>query len=93
MTGVTVCKWLKRYRELGLEGLHDQLRPGPHHPTSEVDQMVEVINRALQTNPDDGSTHWSAHSLLASIGVSKSTVHRWLQTFSLQPRRQKALKL
>jgi putative transposase len=28
VTGMTVSKWRKRYRELGLEGLHDELRPG-----------------------------------------------------------------
>ena len=27
LTGMTVGKWRKRYRELGLEGLHDELRP------------------------------------------------------------------
>ena len=25
---MTVGKWRKRHRELGLEGLHDELRPG-----------------------------------------------------------------
>ncbi|CAK6692587.1 hypothetical protein BBFGKLBO_01265 [Synechococcus sp. CBW1107] len=28
LTGMTVGKWRKRYRDLGLEGLHDELRPG-----------------------------------------------------------------
>jgi putative transposase len=28
LTGMTVGKWRKRYWELGLEGLHDELRPG-----------------------------------------------------------------
>ena len=27
LTGMTVGKWLKRYRQLGLDGLHDELRP------------------------------------------------------------------
>ena len=45
--------------------------------------------RALQTRPADGSTHWSARSLAAATGISKTTVHRWLQTFSVQPYRQK----
>lgn len=32
VTGMTVGKWRKRYRELGLDGLHDELRSGrpPH---------------------------------------------------------------
>jgi len=88
LTGMTVGKWRKRYRELGLEGLHDELRPGRPR-TYEDDTVAEVINRALQTEPTDGSTQWSARSLAAATGISKTTVHRWLQTFSVQPHRQK----
>jgi len=92
LTGMTVGKWRNRYRELGLEGLHDELRPGRPR-TYEDDQVAEVINRALQSKPTDGSTHWSARSLAAATGISKTTVHRWLQTFSVQPHRQKSFKL
>ncbi len=55
LTGMTVGKWRKRYRELGLEGLHDELRPGRPR-IYEDDTVAEVINRALQTRPPDGST-------------------------------------
>ena len=92
LRGMTVGKWRKRYRELGLEGLHDELRPG--RPRSYKDDTVaEVINRARQTKPADGSTQWSARSLAAATGISKTTVHRCLQTFSVQPHRQKHFKL
>ena len=69
LTGMTVGKWRKRYRELGLEGLHDELRPGRPR-TYDDDTVAEVINRALQTNPTDGRTHWSARSLPAATGIS-----------------------
>jgi len=92
LTGMTVGKWRKRYRELGFEGLHDELRPGRPR-TYEDDKVAEVINRALQTKPADGSTQWSARSLPAATGISKTTFHRWLQTFSVQPHRQKHFKL
>ena len=88
LTGMTVGKWRKRYLEQGLEGLHEELRPGRPR-TYEDEDVAEVINRALQTRPTDGSIHWSARSLAAATGISKSTVHRWLQTFSVQPHRQK----
>jgi putative transposase len=52
-----------------------------------------VISRALQTKPTDGSTQWSARSFAATTGISKTTVHRWLQTFSVHPHRQKHFKL
>ncbi len=47
LSGMTVGKWRKRYRELGLEGLHDELRPGRPR-TYEADTVAEVNNRALQ---------------------------------------------
>jgi putative transposase len=66
----------------------EELWPG--RPRSyEDDQVAEVINRALQSKPTDASTHWSARSLAAATGISKSTVHRWRQTFSDQPDWQK----
>jgi transposase len=73
--GSTVGKWRQRYLDLGIEGLHDGLRPGRPR-TYEDDAVAEVINRELQTKPTDGSTHWSARSLAAATGISKTTVHR-----------------
>jgi putative transposase len=52
-----------------------------------------VINQALQTRSPGGSTHWSARTLAAETGISKTTVHRWLQTFSVQPHRQEHFKI
>jgi hypothetical protein len=76
---MTVGKWCNCYGELGLEGLHDELRPG--RPRShEDDKMVELINRAPQTRPPDGSTRWSARPLAVETGISKSKGHRRLQT-------------
>ena len=92
LTSMTVAKWRKSYRDLGLEGLHDELRAGRPR-TYEDDKGAEVINRALQIKAADVSTQWTARSLAAATGISKSTAHRWLQTFSLQPHRQKSFKL
>ena len=69
LTGMTVGKRLKRYRELGLEELHDELLP-ERPRTYEEDTVAEVVNRAPQTRPPDGSTHWSARSLVAATGIS-----------------------
>ena len=84
LTAITVGKWRKRYLDLGLEGLYGELRP--RRPcTYEEDKLSEVIKRTLQCKPADGSTQWTARSLAAAIGIFRSTVHRLLQTFSLQP--------
>ena len=68
-----------------------RLRPGRPR-TYDDDKVAEVINRALQTKPPDGSTHWSTRSLAAERRISKTTVHRWLQTFSVQPHRHKSYR-
>lgn len=66
--------------------------PDAHAPIAD-DKLAEVINRVLQTKPSNGSTQWSARSITAETGISKSTVHRRLKTFSLQPHRQKTFKI
>ena len=50
MTGMTVGKWRKPYREFGIEALHDELRPGRPR-TYEDEKVAEAINRALQRSP------------------------------------------
>ncbi len=86
---MTVSKWRKRYRHLGLDGSHDEIRPG--RPLLHGDDKVaEMINRALQSKPADGSTQWTKRNLTAATAISKRKAHCWLQSFSLQPHRQKS---
>ena len=87
----TVVKWRKRYAEFGIEGLHDELRPG--RPRSHGDDRVaEVINTALQTRPAGGA-QWSVRAMEEHTGVSKSTVQRWFELFGVQPHRQRSFRL
>lgn len=87
----TVGKWRKRYLEYGIAGLHDELRAG--RPRTHSDESVaEVINKALQTEPPDG-THWSVRSMAEHTAVSKSTVQRWFELFGVQPHRQRYFKI
>ena len=78
-------KWRQRYLDKGVTGLHDELRPGRSRSSND-EEVANVINLVLQTKPDDSSTHWSTRTVAAKTGISKSTVQRWLQTFSIQPR-------
>ncbi len=91
LTNATVGKWRKRYREHGIEGLHDELRAGRPR-THDDERIAEVINTALQTAPPDG-THWSVRSMAEHTPVSKSTVQRWFDLFAVQPHRQRHFKL
>ena len=88
----TVGKWRERFRTQGLMGLYDERRPGK--PRSiEDDEVMVLLRKTFDTEPADGSTHWSCRSMADTTGVSKSTVHRVWKAFNIQPHRQKHFKL
>jgi putative transposase len=87
----TVGKWRKRFLELGVEGLHDELRPGRPRSISD-EQVAELVNTTLQEKPA-GATHWSCRALAGHTGVSKSTVQRVWKAFGLKPHRFEHFKL
>lgn len=88
----TVGKWRSRFLEQGLEGLHDELRPGRPRSISD-EEVAELIRKTLDTKPKDGSTHWSCRTLAGETAVSKSTVQRVWSAFGLKPHRYKHFKL
>lgn len=88
----TVGKWRERFRTQGLMGLYDERRPGK--PRSiEDDQIMNLLQRTLNTKPPDASTQWSCRSMAKATGLSKSTVQRFWSAFGIQPHRQKHFKL
>jgi putative transposase len=87
----TVSLWRTRYRERGLGGLHNELKPGRPRSTSE-EQIAELVNTALTAKPK-GQTHWSRRTLASETGISTTTVHRYMSLFGLQPHRSKSFKL
>jgi putative transposase len=91
LSRASVGKWRKRYLEKGLEGLHDELRPG--RPRSVSDETVaELIHKTLKGHPE-GATHWSTRSMAEEIGVSHMTVCRVWRTFGLKPHLRDTFKL
>lgn len=83
LSRASVGKWRKRYSEKGLEGLHDELRPG--RPRSVLDEQVsELIHKTLTTKPE-GATHWSSRAMADQTGLSHMTVCRIWRTFGLKP--------
>jgi putative transposase len=87
----SVCLWRRRYLEHGIQGLHDELRPG--RPRSISDEVVaSLVRKTLETKPRDG-THWSIRTIARETRLSRPTVHRIWQAFGLQPHRQKHFKL
>ena len=90
-SGQAVGKWRRRFLELGLEGLQDELRPGRPR-TYDDERVAGLINRALQERPK-GATHWSTRTLAKAEHVSQSTVSRLLRTCGVQPHRSQTFKL
>ncbi len=91
VTPQTVGKWRRRFRAAGIEGLHDELRPGRPR-TYDDDKVAAVISRALQEKPA-AATHWSTRTLGRAEGIAKSTVQRWLALFGVKPHLAKTFKL
>jgi putative transposase len=91
-TDATVGKWRRRFVARRIEGLHDELRPGK--PRSIDDERIaELLNTTLHAKPKDGATHWRVRGLAAETGIAKTSVHRFLQAFGLQPHRRDSFKL
>jgi putative transposase len=91
-TNATVGRWRRRFVERRIAGLHDELRPG--RPRSIDDERIaELLTTTLHHRPEDGATHWSVRGLAAETGISKTSVHRLLRMFELQPHRHDTLEL
>jgi putative transposase len=87
----TVCQWRKRYIQRGIQGLHDELKPG--RPRSiEDDKVAMVIRRTLDSKPKE-ATHWTLRSMARKTALSSATVFRIWQAFGVQPHRQEHFKL
>jgi transposase len=87
----TVGRWRGRFARHGLDGLHDEPRPG--RPRTISDQDVErVIVKTLEEQPRD-ATHWSTRSMAQATGMSQSAVSRIWRAFGLKPHQTEAFKL
>jgi len=92
LTQATVGKWRRRFLKDRIRGLYDEIRPG--RPRSIDDERIAgLIRTMLKRKPKDGSTHWSTRTAAAESGISKSSVHRYLNVFGLKPHRTEGFKL
>ena len=65
----TVDKWLRRYREAGLEGLHD-LRSRPHRSPSATSEVLKAAVLALRRQ------RMTLLMIAGQLGLSRATVAR-----------------
>src|SRR6266496_4175705 len=82
-TGTRVGKWRGRFARRGLDGLHDEPRPGKPRSISD-DDVERVIVKTLEEQPAN-ATHWSTRSMAAATGLSQSAVSRIWRAFALKP--------
>ena len=83
----TVGKWRGRFARRGIDGLHDEPRPGKPRTISDED-VERVIVKTLEEQPAD-ATHWSTRSMAAATGMSQSAVSRIWRAFGLKPHRSR----
>jgi transposase len=87
----TVGRWRGRFARRGLDGLHDEPRPGK--PRSIGDAEIErVIVKTLEEQPRD-ATHWSTRSMALATGMSQTAISRIWRAFGLKPHQTEAFKL
>src|SRR6202044_2648732 len=80
-----------RFLARGLEGLHDEPRPGVPRTITDA-RVEEVVVRTLEEVPE-GATHWSKRELARQTGISATSVHRIWRSFGLQPHRTEDFKI
>ena len=91
VTRHTVGKWRKRFIADRIEGLYDEIRSGRPR-TIEDDAVAALISKTLARKPK-AATHWSVRTIANETGIAKTSVHRLLQLFGLQPHRARNFKL
>ncbi len=87
----TVGKWRGRFARRGLDGLHDEPRPGKPRTISDED-VERVIVKTLEEQPAN-ATHWSTRSMAGATGMSQSAVSRIWRAFGLKPHQTESFKL
>jgi transposase len=87
----TVSKWRGRFARRGLDGLHDEPRPGKPRSISDAD-VERVIVKTLEEQPRN-ATHWSTRSMAQATGMSQTAVSRIWRAFALKPHQTETFKL
>lgn len=85
-----VCHWEKRFRDGGVEGLHEAQRSG-RPPSIPPEVKEEIITEA--TRPPEGKTQWSTRTMAKAKDVSNQTVHRLWAANDIKPHLRRTFKV
>lgn len=91
LSNPTVGIWRQRYLQHGLQGLHDELKPGRPRTISD-ERIATLVRKTLETKPVNG-THWTVRTMANVTRVSHMTVQRVWHAFGFQPHRERSFKL
>jgi transposase len=92
-SNLTVGKWRRRYRDLGLPGLQDAVRSGrPRTIASPTRVQVISVARALPQDHERTVTRWTLDAIVATLldalhtdALSRSSIWRLLHDVALKP--------
>jgi transposase len=87
----TVGRWRGRFAKKGIDGLHDEPRPGKPRQITDTD-VERVIVKTLEEQPPN-ATHWSTRSMAVATGMSQTAISRIWRAFGLKPHRAEHFKL
>ncbi len=87
----TVCKWRRRYREDGVDGLRDTSRSG--RPTTLTEKMAKQILDLTTTRIPKEATHWSTRLMARYSGATQWQVRQVWAASLLKPHRLKTFKI
>ena len=88
----TVCRWLGRYVERGLDGIEKDAQRSGRPPLILPSQIARIVEKTTRETPV-GATHWSTRTLAPEMGVSASTIGRIWRAHGLKPHRVGSFKL
>lgn len=85
----TVSKWRVRFEREGMEGLHDDFRPGRPVTTEPAQQLRTRLLSQLDEPPPEGHARWNGRLLAEALGAKADAVWKLLRELgiSLQRRR------
>lgn len=86
-----VYKWVWRFDEEGIDGLHERKRPGRPRKL-DLDQVMEILEKTIQEAPP-GATHWSQRLMAEAAGVTRHQVAEIWKAAGLKPHRVRTFKI
>lgn len=86
----TVSKWRVRFESEGMEGLHDDFRPGrPPGPDSREEIRANILAK-LDEDPPSDYAHWNGRLLGEALGIRPDTVWKELRALGINLQRRRS---